>query len=102
MKSNESAIISVMLQPVDQVATLESERTKHKFMIQTAFANNTDIPGKDIRYFNLKSSGNILEECRSFAGDGLKITRVLFAWYWANATFIEWASNKRDQRKLSG
>lgn len=44
MKPNETAVISVMLQPVDQASTLESERTKHKFMIQTAFANSTDTP----------------------------------------------------------
>jgi len=44
MKPNETAVISVMLQPVDQASTLESERTKHKFMIQTAFANSADTP----------------------------------------------------------
>jgi hypothetical protein len=33
-----------MLQPVDQPATLDKDRTRHKFMIQSAFANNDDAP----------------------------------------------------------
>ncbi|KAI6179930.1 MSP domain-containing protein [Aphelenchoides besseyi] len=39
-----SAKISVMLQPVDQPATLEKDRTRHKFMIQSAVAANESIP----------------------------------------------------------
>jgi hypothetical protein len=44
VKPNETAFIAVMLQPVDNPGTLESERTRHKFMIQTAYAPNTDTP----------------------------------------------------------
>ena len=44
VKPGDTANIAVMLQPVDQAATLESERTRHKFMIQTAFAPNEDTP----------------------------------------------------------
>ncbi|KAI6238299.1 Major sperm protein [Aphelenchoides fujianensis] len=39
-----SAKISVMLQPVDQPSTLEKDRTRHKFMIQSAIASNEDTP----------------------------------------------------------
>lgn len=39
-----SAKISVMLQPVDQPSTLEKDRTRHKFMIQSAIAANEDTP----------------------------------------------------------
>lgn len=34
VKANETAVINVMLQPVDQPTTLENERYRHKFMIQ--------------------------------------------------------------------
>ncbi|KAH7710317.1 MSP domain-containing protein VAP, partial [Aphelenchoides avenae] len=44
VKPGDTANIAVMLQPVDQAATLESERTRHKFMIQTAFAPDADTP----------------------------------------------------------
>lgn len=44
IQPNGSAKISVMLQPVDQPSTLEKDRTRHKFMIQAAYAKNDDIP----------------------------------------------------------
>lgn len=34
VKPLETAVINVMLQPVDQTTNLENERTRHKFMIQ--------------------------------------------------------------------
>ncbi|KAI6227469.1 Major sperm protein [Aphelenchoides fujianensis] len=39
-----NAKISVMLQPVDQPSTLEKDRTRHKFMIQSAIASTDDTP----------------------------------------------------------
>ena len=44
VKPNETAVINVMLQPVDQTATLENERSRHKFMIQTAYSSDDDTP----------------------------------------------------------
>ncbi|KAL3093069.1 hypothetical protein niasHT_022519 [Heterodera trifolii] len=38
IKANDKTQINVMLQPVESPETLESERSRHKFMIQTAFA----------------------------------------------------------------
>uniref|UniRef100_A0A915E421 Major sperm protein n=1 Tax=Ditylenchus dipsaci TaxID=166011 RepID=A0A915E421_9BILA len=44
VKPEETAVINVMLQPVEQPATLENERARHKFMIQTAFAPDEEVP----------------------------------------------------------
>lgn len=33
-----------MLQPVDQPSALDKDRTRHKFMIQAAYAKNDEIP----------------------------------------------------------
>lgn len=44
IQPNLTARISVMLQPVDQPVTLDKDRTRHKFMIQSAFARNDSMP----------------------------------------------------------
>ncbi|KAI6170413.1 Major sperm protein [Aphelenchoides bicaudatus] len=44
IQPNGNAKISVMLQPVDQPATLDKDRTRHKFMIQSAVARSDDSP----------------------------------------------------------
>lgn len=38
----QSVKVSVMLQPVDSVQTLEKERSRHKFMVQSALATEVD------------------------------------------------------------
>jgi len=47
IKANDKAQINVMLQPVESPDTLESERNRHKFMIQTAFAPDDEQPPVD-------------------------------------------------------
>lgn len=44
IQPNATAKISVMLQPVDQPSALDKDRTRHKFMIQAAYAKNDDTP----------------------------------------------------------
>ncbi|KAI1731716.1 MSP (Major sperm protein) domain-containing protein [Ditylenchus destructor] len=44
IKPAETAVINVMLQPVDQPAALENERARHKFMIQTAYTTDESVP----------------------------------------------------------
>lgn len=36
-----------MLQPVDQPSTLDKDRTRHKFMIQAAYAKNDSQPADE-------------------------------------------------------
>uniref|UniRef100_A0A914I6N4 Major sperm protein n=1 Tax=Globodera rostochiensis TaxID=31243 RepID=A0A914I6N4_GLORO len=56
IKANDKAQINVMLQPVESPETLESERSRHKFMIQTAFATTDEQPSVEQFWKTVDSS----------------------------------------------
>lgn len=47
IKPRNTAEVSVHLQPTDSPSALDREGAKHKFMIQSAFANSDEIPIDD-------------------------------------------------------
>lgn len=60
IKAEDKAQINVMLQPVESPETLESERSRHKFMIQSAFAPEGEQPPVD-QFWKSISSAQIMD-----------------------------------------